>query len=267
MFNSTSGILPYASPDYSVTGFILPHSDKVLTSEDIDRKIKRTEERIVKLTQGMPHRNTHGGKSFRAEKRAAQDQVSLASQRLKLLNRAKFHFIKKDTPYATQRIMSLINKSGKLETVGALSITSMQLLSIFDSPVFTSIDNILHHPQEVRNLITLVQIVKSQLNKSLENIVVLGDLYIFPKFRGHGYANPLIQKVCKEIFSTTETKFIAVSPDPFEYENGLQKSLHETPDYESKKARLITLYLRNGFVPCQSDFPVLYRTPFKIGAL
>ncbi len=265
MYNCTSKILSYRSPEHLVSGVVLPYSDTVLTTSDIDKKIETKLAQIAHLTQRISKGGTHGGKRLRAQRISLQEQIFLTSQRLKLLKLAKnsmpdhFQFIKKDLQFGgKQRIMTLVSRGREAETVGAVAIMPTEQLSIFDSPVFEAIDKEIV-PPEVRTIISVVQSIKRELEGSLEDCVMLGDLYIYPEFRGCGYSSLLIQKVCLEIFSTTKIKCIAIAPDPFEYENKMQKSLQGTPEYEMKKERLIKLYQLNGFVLCQSESPVLYK--------
>ncbi len=96
IFNNTSKILPYTQPDSLMNGVILPHSDKVLSSSDIDKKVEKTKSHISYLSGGLAHRNTHGGKSFRAKNISIKDQISSASKRLELLESAKTIITKLD---------------------------------------------------------------------------------------------------------------------------------------------------------------------------
>jgi hypothetical protein len=87
MSNNTSKVLPYSSGQ--MTGVILSHSEKVLSAQDLDKKIEKAKGQIEHLTAQLPHRNTHGGKGFRAKKISLQDQISLISDRLTMLQMAK----------------------------------------------------------------------------------------------------------------------------------------------------------------------------------
>ncbi|NGX59263.1 MAG: hypothetical protein KR126chlam3_00411 [Chlamydiae bacterium] len=169
-----------------------------------------------------------------------------------------FQFKREEMPFGIQRQnMILINENTQPKTIGSVAIISSEQFCIFDSPIFANIDkNTL--PPEVAELYSLTSIIKKELTTSLEQVVILGDLYIDPKFRGQGYAQLLIQNICKEIFTTTQTNFIIVAPNPFEYENNLQIPLRGTPNYEEKKERLVKLYQRNGFVPCKNDVSFMY---------
>ncbi|MGD2169620.1 MAG: hypothetical protein PVI40_05225 [Chlamydiota bacterium] len=87
MYNNTSRVLPYSSGQ--ITGVILPRSEKILTYQDVDFRIEKVKKQIQHLTAQLPQRKTHGGKAFRAKKISLQQQISLASDRLNLLQTAK----------------------------------------------------------------------------------------------------------------------------------------------------------------------------------
>lgn len=67
----------------------LTQSKKLLSSQDTDKKIERTERHIKHLVAQFPQRNTHGGKGFRAKRISILNQISLASNRLTSLRLAK----------------------------------------------------------------------------------------------------------------------------------------------------------------------------------
>jgi len=87
MFNNTSKILPYSSGQ--TIGVILPHSDKILSAQNIDQKIKRATRHIDHLTAQLSHRNTHGGTRFRGRQISLKDQISVTSEWLSMLKTAK----------------------------------------------------------------------------------------------------------------------------------------------------------------------------------
>lgn len=90
MYNNTSKILPFYSQNSpNICGVILPHSDKILGSQDIDKKIESVKKHIAFMTQKLSHRNTHGGKRFRAREISSQDQISISRIKLELLQMAK----------------------------------------------------------------------------------------------------------------------------------------------------------------------------------
>lgn len=89
MFNNTTRVLLYESPDRSIRGVILPRSDKVLSLQDLDEKIKRATSHIAHLTSQLPSRATHGGTAFRAKNISLKDGISAAAERLHLLQEAK----------------------------------------------------------------------------------------------------------------------------------------------------------------------------------
>lgn len=106
MFNNTSKILPYTMPDSLMNGVILPRSDKVLFACDIDKKIERARSQIDHLNQSLSHRNTHGGKAFRARNISIRDQISSASERMKLLQLAKASITELDKQSKPTRLLN-----------------------------------------------------------------------------------------------------------------------------------------------------------------
>lgn len=88
-YNNTSQILPCILRSTFTSGVILPHSNKFLTFQDIDERIKKTRDHINHLTQSVSHRqHTHGGKGYRARRVTVQNQIVLASKKLELLQSA-----------------------------------------------------------------------------------------------------------------------------------------------------------------------------------
>ncbi len=94
LFNNTSKIVPYTTPDTYGNGVVLPHSSKVLFEHDIDKKIEKTKGHISHLSNSQSHRNTHGGKRFRARQISLKDQVQYFSKELTLLTSAKEIIVK-----------------------------------------------------------------------------------------------------------------------------------------------------------------------------
>lgn len=177
---------------------------------------------------------------------------------LKQDSSAHIQFKREKLPFGFERQkMSFVNNNGESKYIGSIAILSSKQFSVFDSPIFTNIDKNTFAP-EVVELINLIPNVKNELTTSLEQVVLLGDLYVHPKYRGHGYAKLLMQKTCQEIFSTTQANFIVLVPEPFEYENNMQKSLRGTLEYEEKKDRLVKLYKSMDFIPCQRDVFFMY---------
>ncbi len=156
-----------------------------------------------------------------------------------------------------QKRVDFCEENREPENIGCISIVSKDQLSIFDSPIFASID-ISTLPSEVGELCKILAGIKEELTQSLENVVMLGDLYVYPKFRGQGYAKRLIQATCNEIFDTTQAQYIVIAPGPFEFENGVKVPERELAEFEEKKNRLIKLYQTNGFVACQGDAFFMY---------
>lgn len=167
-------------------------------------------------------------------------------------------FKTEEMPYGIkQQKMNLNRENEEPENIGSLAIISNEQLSVFDSPIFASID-ISTLPPEVDELCKILAGIKKELTQSLEKVVMLGDLYVHPKFRGRGYAKQLIRNTCEEIFNTTQAQYIVIAPGPFELENGVKVPEREATDYEEKKNRLIKLYQKIGFLPGQSDPIFMY---------
>ncbi len=89
MFNSTSKIVVSTSQNDQINGVILPRSNKLLSSDELDKKIEKTRSHILYLAKQVPERNTHGGKNFRVHQASVHDQISTACKRLNLLQAAK----------------------------------------------------------------------------------------------------------------------------------------------------------------------------------
>ncbi len=144
-----------------------------------------------------------------------------------------------------------VTQDGQKEFIGSISITKGQSLSIFASPAFSAIDKKLFPPSMI-SLITVVSAINAR-KKDLEKTILLGDLYIFPKYRGKEFAQILVKNTCQELFEKEGINFIVLIPDPFEYENNMQKSFHGTPDYDIKKEQLIRLYKKCSFNVDEAD--------------
>lgn len=85
MYNDTTRVLPYSSGQ--MVGVILPHSEKILSSQDLDRKIAKEKGHIERLSSQL--HQAHGGKALRSRRISLQNQIFLASDRLTLLQVAK----------------------------------------------------------------------------------------------------------------------------------------------------------------------------------
>lgn len=139
MLNNTSKILPYTQPDSLMSGVILPHSDKVLSSSDIDKKIEKTKSHISHLNGSLAHRNTHGGKRFRAKNISIKDLISSASKRLVLLESAKTVITKLDQQSKSvrflnansHRVNTLVNQTLGLNLPVAKSYREGQSATVF----------------------------------------------------------------------------------------------------------------------------------------
>lgn len=173
-------------------------------------------------------------------------------------NPSQIQFKTEKLPYGQERHgMNFVDDEGELKNLASLVLVSTKQFSGLDSSFLANIDKSTLVP-EVLELVYLISSVKSNLTPALEQVMMLGDLYVDPKCRGQGYAKQLMEKTCEEIFSTTQTRFIVLVPEPFEYEENRQKSLKGTLEYEEKKEQLIKLYRSLGFVPCQGDVYFMY---------
>ena len=121
--NNTAKILPYSSG--SLYGVILPHSEKVLTSSDLDKKIEKTRHHIEHLNGSIASRKTHGGRHFRDRKISILTQVDIANKKLELYEKAKTLVpqakeipAQEDDSYSSRVISALGALAG-----GALSLT------------------------------------------------------------------------------------------------------------------------------------------------
>ena len=120
--------------------------------------------------------------------------------------------------------------------------------NIFDSPAFQQIDTSTL-PPSVLHLITAVKAIKEKFD--LNQIVIIGDLYVQPIHRGKGHAGHLLQETCTHLLNSDNTKTVVLIPDPFEYENGAQITL----DDNDKKLKLMKLYQRCGFKNSEEKIP------------
>jgi hypothetical protein len=136
LFNNTSKVLPYTAADTGMHGVILPRSSKVFFESDIDSKIQKTKSHIDHLSNAQAHRNTHGGKRFRAKQISWRDQVDSYTKKLALLTSAKEVIVKLDKeekPTLVQDltknsagITSLVNKTMGINPPAAKSYTEGQ---------------------------------------------------------------------------------------------------------------------------------------------
>lgn len=145
--------------------------------------------------------------------------------------------------------MYILGKSENPEHVGSIGINQGKTLDIFTSSVFDAVDRS-SLPSTIVRLMTVIGKIKTK--QSLDKVVMLGDLHIAIAYRGKGFAQQLLDKACQYCFDEGAT-LIALIPDPFEYENGTQKCLESSPDYEIKKQRLIQLYQKCGFSIDKAD--------------
>lgn len=118
LFNNTSKVVPYTTPGTYENGVILPHSARVLFEHDIDRKIAKTQGHISHLSSAQSHRNTHGGKRFRARQISLKDQVQYFSTELTLLASAKEIIVK-------------LNKQTKPSPIETLAKNAVAISNLF----------------------------------------------------------------------------------------------------------------------------------------
>lgn len=135
--------------------------------------------------------------------------------------------------------------------VCSLTTTQGSCLAVFDTPIFDTIDAS-EMPPGVPSLIAAVKAMKAKYD--LHDVVVIGDVYVPVAHRGHGYARQLIEEACTNIFSQG-FKTVTLIPDPFEYEDGKQKLLHD----KDKEQKLVHLYQTCGFIKDSED-TFMYRT-------
>lgn len=136
-----------------------------------------------------------------------------------------------------------------MEAIGTTCIIQAEHFAQFVSPEFDAIDlntiDLANSDPKVVFSLVLTRAIKSKYN--LYEAVVLADLYISPEYRGKGFAQQLINKVCQDAFQKG-TKIIVVNPYPFELENEERKLLLDAPDYAEKQQQLIILFQRCGFI-------------------
>lgn len=87
VFNNSSS--PVASCQNQTNFVLLPHSDKLLSRQDIDKKITKIEGHISKLSAAQAHRRTHGSKGFRSRQISLQAQIDTSNERMAMLKLAK----------------------------------------------------------------------------------------------------------------------------------------------------------------------------------
>jgi len=121
--NNTSKILPHSSP--LLSGVMLPHSEKVLTASDLDKKIQKLRHHIEHLNGSIAHRKTHGGRHFRDRKISIQNQIDLANQKLNLYEKAKTIIPqeKKEETLEDDSYSSRVMSAFSAIATGALSFT------------------------------------------------------------------------------------------------------------------------------------------------
>jgi hypothetical protein len=96
--NNSSRISLHSHAETGMYGVMLPHSSRVLFDLEIDSKIKKTQKQIEHLSNAQSHRNTQGGKRFRARKISLHNQVELFCKRLTVLTLAKEIVINLNNP-------------------------------------------------------------------------------------------------------------------------------------------------------------------------
>lgn len=156
-------------------------------------------------------------------------------------------FTKQTLPFGIERrLLWVATDENQAQPVASITILNSTQLRAFDLPAGATIQKDAL-PAEIITLLDIIASIKTDLSANLEQVVMLGDLYVKPAFRNQGYARLLMQNTCQEIFDTTNTQLIVITVEPFEYENNIQKSLLGTSDFAPKQERLIALYSRCGF--------------------
>jgi len=110
------------------------------------------------------------------------------------------------------------------KAIGSISFTYGGNLLVFTTPEFNAAVDITLLPGYVQRLITVVKHVYA--HNDLNKIVMLGDLYIAPESRGKKYAQYFVEHICQQLVAEGFTTIVLI-PDPFEYENGQQKTLED----------------------------------------
>lgn len=88
MFNSSTSRIILTHQN-KLPMVILPKSEKLLTLSAINQKIAKALHHIKHLGEQLSDRNTHGGKCHRSKQTMINNQISLASKRLGLLESAQ----------------------------------------------------------------------------------------------------------------------------------------------------------------------------------
>ena len=114
-FNNSSHSLLWeyldAGSSVKKQGVVLPHSEKILTLDDICRKILSTNNHKNHLTAQLSNRFTDGGKRLRSKKVSISNQILQATERLGILKKA--HGMLLDGPfYNPLAITEYLNKEG-----------------------------------------------------------------------------------------------------------------------------------------------------------
>jgi hypothetical protein len=76
MYNATNGIRVSGNNVY------FPLSDKPINAQELEKKIEKAQNHIRHLEARIPHRTTHGGKTFRAKCISLKDQVAVTKESL-----------------------------------------------------------------------------------------------------------------------------------------------------------------------------------------
>ncbi|MGB8467398.1 MAG: GNAT family N-acetyltransferase [Candidatus Babeliales bacterium] len=146
------------------------------------------------------------------------------------------------------------NKSKQIEIIGAASVVYGDMLAPSISPLVDNLD-LSAAPAALIELRTMLKTVQKNYIADFKGMAMIGDLWINPAHRGKGLAKELIQHVCQKLHSEG-IRFIVLTPDPFEYVDGVQKSLRGTSEYEEKRQRLIQLYQQLGFALSNETEPL-----------
>lgn len=151
----------------------------------------------------------------------------------------------KETPIGLCWVMVDENNS----FIGAINSIENKNLTVFSSSVFASIDKD-QLPPEVRHIVAVIHDITTKYG--LQDLVMLGDLYVAAEYRGKGYAQQLLARACRDLIEKGIQK-IALIPDPFEYVEGRPVLVEDPTEYASKKQQLILFYQKNGFVVNEAE--------------
>lgn len=129
--------------------------------------------------------------------------------------------------------------------IGSLTVSEGQLIEELGEIAEIYGDEM---PADLVSTLTEISTVYKTVSFADQTIFFVGDLYIAPEYREHGYAQFLMNQVCTSLTTDDARCLLVVVPDPFELdENRTVKSLKDEVTYSDKKAKLVRLYEKCGF--------------------